>query len=84
MKNDYGIWTKMSRDVNCRVFNDCSGRTISARTTTGFMKAIGSPNNTNQMAVHGAMLVCAALLIKKEKKTTKLLVILLFLAYQNG
>ena len=85
MRNNYGILSDLSKAVNCQVFDDCSERTVSQRTTTGFMKAIGWPNNSNQSVVHGAMLTSAYLLTKKAKQPLGvLLLVSLVLAYHNG
>lgn len=89
---DYGILSDVSKGINCNLFGDCSGSTISRRTTKGFKKAfsLDDTNISDQNAehiVHAAMIGTAACLTaKKETRTLGgfLLLASLVFFYQNA
>lgn len=59
---DYGILGDISKEANCTLFGDCSGSTISRRTTKGFKRSFGlnDENISDQNAehiVHGIMII---------------------------
>jgi len=72
---DYGILTDVSKELNCTLFDDCSGSTISRRTTKGFKKVFNlddddiSDQNAEHI-VHAAMLGTAACFTSKKENTT--------------
>jgi hypothetical protein len=92
---DYGIWGDISRDANCHLLGDCSGSTISRRTTKGFKNSLNlSTNNISDQnaehIVHGFMIIAVFSLIgssiHKSGKVLGLgliLLLLLFVWYQN-
>ncbi|MEM6260901.1 MAG: hypothetical protein AAGI38_00225 [Bacteroidota bacterium] len=75
MKNseiNYGVLSHVSRELNCNVLGDCSGSTISRRTTKGFKRAFNLTDHTisDQNAehiVHAAMLGTVVCLFSKNK-----------------
>ena len=89
---DYGVLSDVSKDLNCNVFGDCGGSTISRRTTKGFKKAFNMSNEniSDQDAehiIHAAMVGTAACLTSKNEKTTFggfLMLAGLIFFYQNG
>ncbi len=67
--NNYGILTDMSKSLNV-LLGDSSGRTVSRRTTHGFMKAFDirdMRDNNAEHIVHGAMISSGVLLTSKNK-----------------
>ncbi len=82
MHNEYGILTKISRDINCGAFGDCSGSTISRRTTKGLKKITGltMPDQKAEVIVHAAMIGVLAT-YKKNRPLSFLLLLMLFLSY---
>lgn len=88
MKDNSGIWAALSRGLNCKVFGDCSERTVSQRTAIGFKRLLGlSMSDQNAVhIVHVAMLGSAYLIFNKEKQSVGGvgLVLLLTVAYQIG
>jgi len=91
MKNkneiDYGVLSDVSKELNCNLFGDCTGSTISRRTTKGFKNVFNLDDNdiSDQNAehiVHGAMIgTIACLTSKKENSTLSGLLLLAGLAY---
>ena len=91
MKNkneiDYGVLSDVSKEINCNFFGDCTGSTISRRTTKGFKKVFNLNDNdiSDQSAehiVHGVMIgTVACLTSKKENSTLGGLLLLASLAY---
>lgn len=74
---NYGVLSIVSKKLNCVLFGDCSGSTISRRTTKGFKKALGcnDRNITDQDAehlVHGLM-ICAVVCLTSKRKEKFLL-----------
>lgn len=87
---NYGALSDLSRGANCNLFADCSGSTISRRTTRGFKKAFNlddkdiSDQNAEHL-VHAAMLGTAACLASKETTLGGLLLAAgLIYFYQEG
>lgn len=92
---DYGIWSDISKGANCNLFGDCSGSTISRRTTKGFKKSLNlnDSNISDQHAehiVHGFMIIVLLSFIGSSiYKSGKVLVLglilllLLIVCYQN-
>jgi len=71
---DYGVLSDVSKELNCNLFGDCSGSTISRRTTKGFKKTFKLDDNdiSDQNAehiVHAAMVGTATCLMSKNKNT---------------
>lgn len=68
---DYGVLTDVSKAANCNLFGDCSGSTISRRTTRGFKKAFNlsddviSDQNAEHI-IHGVMGATVACLASKS------------------
>ncbi len=75
MKNkeiNYGILSDVSKGLNCNLLGDCSGSTISRRTTKGFKKSFDLSDNdiSDQNAehiVHAAMIGTVACLTSKNE-----------------
>lgn len=72
---DYGVLSDVSKELNCNLFGDCRGSTISRRTTKGFKKAFNLDDETisDQNAehiVHVAMIGTAACFASKNEKAT--------------
>ena len=88
---DYGILSDISKELNCNLLGDCSGSSISRRTTKGFKRAFNldetiSDQNAEHV-VHAAMLGTAACFASKNEnaKIGGLLMLAgLVLFYQNG
>lgn len=88
---DYGILSDISKGANCNLFGDCSGATISRRTTKGFKNTLNltdrdiSDQNAEHI-VHAAMIGTAACLFSESsnKRTIGAFLLLgLFICYQN-
>ena len=72
---DYGILSDVSKELNCNLFFDCSGSTISRRTTKGFKNVFNLDDNdiSDQNAehiVHGVMIGSAVCLASKKENST--------------
>lgn len=77
---NYGKWGVLSELINCNLLGDCSGSTISRRTTKGFKKAFNL-NMSDQMAehiIHGLMVFVFYTLVLKQEKQIGLGLVLLF------
>jgi hypothetical protein len=79
MKNeneiDYGILNTVSKELNCNLFGDCSGSTISRRTTKGFKNVFNLDDNdisdqNTEHVVHAAMVGTVACLSSRKEGTT--------------
>ncbi len=89
---DYGVLSEVSRDLNCNLIGDCSGTTISRRTTKGFKKAFNLDDRqiSDQDAehiVHIAMVGMATCFVSRNNNAPIagfLLLASLFIFYQNG
>lgn len=72
---NYGILSDVSRNLNCELFDDCGGSTISRRTTKGFKKAFGLDDNSisDQNAehiIHAAMIGTLSCFTAKNERST--------------
>lgn len=72
---DYGVLGDISKGINCSIFGDCSGSTISRRTTKGFKKTfnLSDMNISDQGAehiVHGLMIGTVASFASNKKNST--------------
>jgi len=88
---DYGVLSDISKGLNCNLFGDCSGATISRRTTKGFKKSFNftdkdiSDQNAEHI-VHGAMIGALVCLTSKDEDAKFggiLLLLALAFFYQN-
>ncbi len=85
---DYGILSDISRELNCNLLGDCSGSTISRRTTKGFKKSLNLTNDdiSDQNAehiVHALMIAFVGALVygfRKNKNEALIVSLVLFLA----
>ena len=89
---NYGVLSDVSRNLNCNLFDDCAGSTISRRTTRGFKEAFGLDDETitdenAEHIVHAAMLGTAACFASKKEAGIIggiLMLAGLIFFYQNG
>lgn len=86
---NYGALTDISKALN-ELFGDGSGRTISARTATGFQNLFNAHHLTHpeaEFVVHAGMVTAGSLLRSKEEGNQAAGIVLataLLLCYQAG
>ncbi len=83
---NYRLLSTVSQNLNCKLFNDCSGLTISRRTTQGFKQLTQIPMCTQhaEHIVHGAMFTTFWAFRKDKTALGMTLLLALFVSYQLG
>ena len=83
---NYGLLSTVSQNVNCKLFNDCSGLTISRRATQGFMQLTRIPLCPQYVEhiIHGAMFTTFWAFRKDKSALGLTLLLALIASYQLG